>query len=392
MCRLYVHSCIEAAQFVKSDNGDVYETAIKRVFAIMKQAKETCDISLDDVVKEGTDKVDIEAIIGNPPYQIKIDGTSDRPVYNDFMDMAYGISSYVILITPACFLFNAGKTPKAWNKKMLHDEHLKVCYYKKNRNDVFQNIEISGGIAITLHDSNSDFDQIGDVYCPFSELDSILDKVNCRADVFVSITGIIGGCTRFNLDNLYRDFPSCKDDIGSNRRERRIVSNAFEKLDVFHDSKVDDDDVEVIGRIDRRRVSKWIRSGYVEQNAAYDCYKIIVPMAFALPSLWPPFIAGPSVSCTQTFLTFGRFESSSEAEACLKYLKTRFVRTLLSILKVTQHNTKEKWQFIPIQDFSESSDIDWTKDVADIDKQLYTKYSLLDTEINFIETNMPQIG
>lgn len=354
--------------------------------------KKPCDVLLDDVVEEGTDKVDIEAIIGNPPYQVKIDGTSDRPVYNDFMDMAYGISAYVILITPARFLFNAGKTPKAWNKKMLNDEHFKVCYYKQNGNDVFQNIEISGGIAITLHDSNSDFGQIGDVYCPAPELDSILDKVNCRADGFVSITGIIGGCTRFNLDSLYRDFPSCKTDIGSNGRERRIVSNAFEKLDVFHDSKADDGDAEVIGRIDGRRVSKWIQSEYIEQNTAYNRYKVMVPMAFALPSIGNPFITAPSACCTQTFLTFGRFGSASEAEACLKYLKTRFARTLLSVLKVTQHNTKEKWRFIPIQDFSASSDIDWMKDISDIDKQLYTKYGLSDTEINFIETNMPQIG
>ena len=63
--------------------------------------------------------------IGNPPYQKERENTSDKPVYNDFMDAAYTISDRVELITPASdFLFNAGKTPKEWNEQMLQDEHL----------------------------------------------------------------------------------------------------------------------------------------------------------------------------------------------------------------------------------------------------------------------------
>ena len=69
-------------------------------------------------------------VIGNPPYQEEARDTSDKPVYNIFMDAAYEVGRKVELITPARFLFNAGKTPKAWNEKMLNDEHFKVLYFE----------------------------------------------------------------------------------------------------------------------------------------------------------------------------------------------------------------------------------------------------------------------
>ena len=39
-----------------------------------------------------------------------------------------------------------------------------------------------------------------------------------------------------------------------------------------------------------------------------------------------------------------------------------------------------------MQDFTEGSDIDWSKSVAEIDRQLYSKYGLTEEEIAFIES------
>lgn len=89
---------------------------------------------------------------------------------------------------------------------------------------------------------------------------------------------------------------------------------------------------------------------------------------------------------TQSFITFGAFCSESYAQACLKYLKSKFARTLLGILKVTQDNSKETWRHVPMQDFTSESDIDWSKSVEEIDAQLYAKYNLSDEEITFIES------
>jgi 23S rRNA G2445 N2-methylase RlmL len=77
-----------------------------------------------------SDKFKFDVVIGNPPYQEEStgDGTQAPPIYHKFMEEAYKIADRVSFITPARFLYNAGATPKAWNKKMLEDEHLKVEY------------------------------------------------------------------------------------------------------------------------------------------------------------------------------------------------------------------------------------------------------------------------
>ena len=76
--------------------------------------------------------------IGNPPYQNDRHGDSNTaiPVYHDFIDAAYAVADTVELITPARFLFNAGRTPKNWNDKMLHDQHFKVLDYEKDATDI----------------------------------------------------------------------------------------------------------------------------------------------------------------------------------------------------------------------------------------------------------------
>lgn len=89
-------------------------------------------------------------IIGNPPYQEETKDTSDKPVYDGFINGSYQISSKVLLITPARFLFNAGKTPKAWNEKMLADKHLKVLEYQQVSGNVFPNTDIRGGDSHNL--------------------------------------------------------------------------------------------------------------------------------------------------------------------------------------------------------------------------------------------------
>ena len=95
--------------------------------------------------------------IGNPPYNADFSISGDNgkfaaPVYNLFMDAAYGIADRVELIHPARFLFNAGSTPKAWNEKMLNNKHFKVCYYEPDCKKVFSNTDIKGGVAITYYD------------------------------------------------------------------------------------------------------------------------------------------------------------------------------------------------------------------------------------------------
>ncbi len=72
----------------------------------------------------------------------------------------------------------------------------------------------------------------------------------------------------------------------------------------------------------------------------------------------------------------------------MPYIRTKFCRAMLGILKVTQHNPPQTWAKVPLQDFTASSDIDWSKSIDEIDEQLYKKYKLEKPEIDFIEKNI----
>lgn len=100
-----------------------------------------------------------------------------------------------------------------------------------------------------------------------------------------------------------------------------------------------------------------------------------------------PIVGEPFTGSTETFISIGCFDEKEEAMAALKYVKTKFVRILLGVLKVTQHITPEKWLYVPVQNFTASSDIDWSKSVSEIDRQLYWKYGLTKEEIAFIESH-----
>ena len=99
----------------------------------------------------------------------------------------------------------------------------------------------------------------------------------------------------------------------------------------------------------------------------------------------------PGVGLTESFLSIGAFRTRKEAECVLKYCKTKFVRTLVGVLKTTQDITPQKWKYVPLQDFTSASDIDWSKSVKEIDRQLYKKYKLSRTEIEFIETHVKEM-
>lgn len=140
---------------------------------------------------------------------------------------------------------------------------------------------------------------------------------------------------------------------------------------------------------------KYIQKEYVKETENLYSYKIYIAQATGSgefgEALSEIIIEGPGVGATETFISIGNFTDKKEAVSISKYLKTKFTRTMLSILKVTQNGNKPVWKYVPLQDFTEHSDIDWTKSVAEIDKQLYAKYGLDETEINFIETHVKEM-
>ena len=101
---------------------------------------------------------------------------------------------------------------------------------------------------------------------------------------------------------------------------------------------------------------------------------------------------GPNIGSTETYISIGSVNSEFEANSIAKYVKTKFARVMLGVLKVTQNNAKPVWSKIPLQNFTDNSDIDWTKTISDIDKQLYLKYHLSLDEIQFIESHVQEMN
>ena len=336
-------------------------------------------------------------VIGNPPYQ---DGesisTRKPPVYNLFMDATYPLADKVELITPARFLFDAGQTPKAWNKKMLNDEHLKALYFEPDGSKIFPNTDIKGGIVITYHDKTKNFGAIK-AFTSYPELNNILKKVTAVSDSYLD--GVISqrGCYRFS-EQFFRDFPRASKKMGAGSGNM-VVSNIFEKVpEAFFEEKPKDDEIyiKLLGRANNARAYRYIARKYVLDNDFIDTYNVFVPEANGSgtigEALSAPVIGLSAIGHTDTFLSIGKFKSLKEAEHCLKYVKSKFARTMLGILKATQHNPPSTWKYVPLQDFTAHSDIDWSVSIAELDRQLYRKYDLTADEIEFIETHVKEMA
>ena len=338
--------------------------------------------------------------VGNPAYQESQESTSDKPVYNDFLDEAYKIADKVEMITPARFLFNAGKTPKAWNKKMLSDEHLKILLYERDSSKVFRNTSINGGVVITYRDSLKRYDAIT-TFIQFNELNQIINKI--KAKKTESLSSICYSSEICSLtDKLHEDYPDAEKQL-SEGHKYSVVTNIFDKLqNVFIETKDNNSSYSrVLGRANNKRAYRYIKNEYFKGAPNHSFYKVFIPKSDGaagtvgkpIPARvsGTPIIAYPGDGHTQTFMSIGCFKTFDEAENLFKYIKTKFARCLLGSLKVTQHNPPETWKYVPIQDFTPNSDIDWSKSIPEIDKQLYKKYDLSPEEMNFIETHVKEM-
>lgn len=337
--------------------------------------------------------------IGNPPYQETAENTSDRPVYNEFMDGAFKIADIVELITPARFLFKAGKTPISWNEKMLNDSYFKVLKYEQDSSKIFANTDIKGGVAITYRNANKKHIPIG-IFTAFNELNSIIGKVMVKTEDYIDKYVYSPESYRFT-EEFHKAFPNVRK-LLSNGHDNDLTTNIFEKIPfVFSDIRTDTSNVGIFGRLNNQRIYKYINKDYIKGPENFEYYKIILPKSngsgaigevLSTPIIGQPIIGQPIIGHTQTFMSIGCLLTETECNNCYKYICSKFLRCMLGVLKVTQDNKKSVWRYVPLQDFTFTSDIDWSVSISNIDKQLYKKYNLSQEEIDFIETNVKEMN
>ena len=369
---------------VRNNNADIIETLKnnpQHFVEDVKNGKEFWKANNNRNMK-------FNAVVSNPPYQV---GVNKEPLYHHFISIGMEIGDLGTLIHPGRFLFNAGKTPKAWNQKMLNAEHFKVVKYWKKSDEVFDAVDIKGGVAVTMWDKQNVIGPIG-TFVLHDELRTIQEKVESLGEE--SFSKLVYSRDLYQLTKLfYKENPELE---GRQSKGHRfdLGTTAFSLFpEVFSDEKPAGDGYAlVVGRENDTRIAKWIKKEYLKLPDNFESYKVVVPKSNGSghfgESLSSPFVAAPFHAQNTTFLSIGKFDSIFEAEACLKYIKTKFVRCMLGILKVTQDNPKSVWLKVPLQNFTQQSDINWDLSIPELDAALYQKYNLTQDEIDFIESNV----
>ena len=341
-----------------------------------------------------------DVVIGNPPYQEEAqgEGTRDTPVYHLFMDAAYEVGKKAVLITPARFLFNAGFTPKAWNEKMLADPHLTVPHYVPNSDELFPGTDHQGRHRRHLPRRGARRSSPSAPSRKYPELNTILHKVVESGTASIE-PGITSSRSYRYTASLYDDHPEARAlrpsratqpwsarTPSSSSRSSTTTSRPTTATSTCGSSGVDQEQARV--PLDSQRVRH--RPGELRQVQGRRSRRRTVGVGNdLLGSRWRTRLSSSQqVAVTQTFITIGSFDTEAEAEACLKYVKSKFARAMLGVLKVTQHNPASTWKYVPAAGLHRASDIDWSKPIPEIDQQLYAKYGLDPEEIAFIEAKV----
>lgn len=320
----------------------------------------------------GGNSMKFDFIIGNPPYQDDTVGANNqaKPIYHLFMESAYFIGDVVELITPARFLTRAGATPKEWNLKMLNDPHFKVIFYFEDSSIVFNGVDIKGGVAISYYSSKDEFKPI-EIFVKKEELRSIFDKV--KSFINENIGDLVHSPDSYRFtDKMFSENPFLINRTDK-AHAKAVASSVFDRYPEIFREEEKPGDVKVIGRKGNARRSFFTKCSYLNDPGNVHCWKILVAGAIGTgafgEALSDPLVVGPETAHTQTFVSMGEFKTRCEAESLAKYIKTRFARTMLGIMKTTQNNqSKVVWSKIPLQDFTPASDIDWSKSVYEIDQ------------------------
>lgn len=339
-----------------------------------------------------------DAIIGNPPYSIKDGGAgaSSKPIYQYFIQAAKKLNPrYASFIIPTRW-YSGGKGLDNFRDEMLNDKHIRILHDCLTPEDVFPSTNIRGGVCWFLLDNayNNANDKVHFITHEHNVIinDTMRSMRTDGVGIFIRdmVAIDILAKVRANSINFLSDHVSPRRPFG--------LDGGVSKTSIFHTDKSGME----------HPVKCYIKNmnhGYIEYRDIpkhkewISCYKVFTPRANNIGTELNDdnlntFIGIPNTVCSESYIAIGADMNLdiSAAHNISKYLSTKFVRLLHSLAKAGQDATAKTYQFVPMQNFGDSSDIDWSKDVHQIDTQLYCKYHLTDQEIEHIETKLKDMN
>lgn len=372
---------------------DKDEVDYKKISEILKQKKTFSKIMLEDKIKVGEETVKFGAVIGNPPYQMSDGGAqaSAKPIYQHFVSIGKSLASdYTCFITPSRW-FAGGKGLDNFRNQMLNDNTMKELHDFLTPEDVFPNTNNRGGVCHFIND--------------FSKTDSEVTVVTHKDNHIISRIKrnlLIDGVDIFIRDSIAvciikKIFNECYDEnfssMVSTRKPFGIESNII-KTDMFKQSC--DNLNEPIICIGKNKCIGYIEKKHVKSHEDWiDKWKVYVPRANNLGTELNDdnlnsFVGEPNSICTESYIVVGAgtINDKNSAINVSKYLTTKFVRFMHKQAKASQDASSKTYRFIPMEDFTSESDIDWSKSINEIDEQLFDKYGLSMEERKHIKSSI----
>ncbi|MBQ7596000.1 MAG: Eco57I restriction-modification methylase domain-containing protein [Clostridia bacterium] len=379
---------------IKDQSGKI---DYKNIISMTAQAKPFNEIILNGAIAEGDEKMNFDVIVGNPPYQeivSKATGNKSlgKQLFPSFIVLSTKLSDrFVTLITPSKWFTSEGQDGSfaPLREFAKANNHFK---YIKNYND---NAPIFSGVALgAVNYFLYDKEYIGDVVFSTDHSECMRPLFEDGMDIILTIdqmVSIVKKVANYPGFRSLMDYTYGRDAFGIPGKKEILDARTSERH--FNGSVSVRCAHEIIRYIAKSQITKNIdlvnRWKIFTSKGNGAAGTLEVGKANAI--IGKAYVGSPDSACSDSLIPIGPFGTEEEVKNLVKYMATKFLRFMVGVMKASRNIYQVVYKFVPVQDFTSASTIDWSKSIDEIDAKLYEKYGLTTNEIAFIESTIKQM-